>query len=71
MSGYSGDIGDSLLSHDGVMFNTYDKDQDLSHGNCAIAHKGAWWYTHCGRSSLNAAYRDPYYTGRCGVRWNS
>ena len=36
VDGYTGDAGDSLTSHDGMMFSTRDNDNDLlSWQNCA------------------------------------
>uniref|UniRef100_A0A1X7TEI7 Fibrinogen C-terminal domain-containing protein n=1 Tax=Amphimedon queenslandica TaxID=400682 RepID=A0A1X7TEI7_AMPQE len=45
VGGYSGNAGDSLSGHDKMKFSTHDYDNDIADGNCAIAYKGAWWYT--------------------------
>lgn len=54
--------GDSLSSHDGQSFSTYDADHD-SHPNknCAAKFKGGWWYRNCHDSNLNGVY---YRNGR-------
>ena len=38
---------DVMLYHNGMMFTTYDRDNDPSGGNCAIDWKGGWWYKKC------------------------
>ncbi|XP_060534943.1 ficolin-2-like [Cylas formicarius] len=57
LGGYQGDAGDSLAYHAGSRFTTKDKDQDgWFEGNCAMSHRGAWWYRACDTSNLNGAY---------------
>lgn len=48
---------DSLSSHSGERFSTFDMDQD-SHqeNNCAKLYKGGWWYNSCHDSNLNGVY---------------
>ncbi|PIK56432.1 hypothetical protein BSL78_06676 [Apostichopus japonicus] len=55
-SSYSGTAGDSLSSHNGYRFSTYDLDNDNSGSNCASTYHGAWWYTACHSSNLNGMY---------------
>jgi ficolin len=80
VSGFKGDAGDSLSTHSGKKFSTYDVDNDDAplqfwNGNCAKRFHGAWWYKACYRSNLNGKY---YKDGgqvekkrNDGVSWNS
>ena len=55
-SSYQGNGGilDKLTYHNNRAFSTKDRDNDsYPSGNCAIPHKGGWWYGHCHQSSLN------------------
>ena len=67
----TGDAGDSLAYHNGMMFTTKDKDNDRSSTrNCAATYKGAWWYKDCHRSNLNGLYlRGDNTTFGEGVNW--
>jgi ficolin len=55
-TGYTGTAGDSLSSHSGQRFSTYDNDQDAAGENCAVTYVGAWWYAGCHSSNPNAQY---------------
>ena len=48
---YSGNAGDSMSSHNGMMFSTYDRDNDLKQGvsweHCANFCAGGFWYNGC------------------------
>ena len=43
--------------HNGMMFTTRDRDNDLSGGNCASDRcRGGWWYNGCAKINLNGNY---------------
>ena len=66
----SGDAGDSLRNHNGMMFSTKDRDNDLTGGSCAQGYKGAWWYNKCHHSNLNGLYLRGNHTSYAdGVNW--
>jgi len=56
VSGYSGNAGDSLGYHDGMMFSTYDRDNDLAQNvdweHCANVCAGGFWYKDCFRAGV-------------------
>ncbi|XP_033646890.1 ficolin-2-like [Asterias rubens] len=48
---------DALEYHNGMMFTTKDKDNDLwGMMNCAVTRKGGWWYNNCYDTNLNGMY---------------
>jgi len=49
-----------------MAFSTKDRDNDKDGGNCAVSHKGAWWYNNCDHSSLNSNYGDGDYSWNWG-----
>ena len=70
ISGYTGNAGDSLAKHNSQQFSTPDNDQDAANSNCAVAHKGAWWYEACHSSNLNGQYLSGSHASFAdGVNW--
>ncbi|KAM8718032.1 hypothetical protein ACLKA7_004698 [Drosophila subpalustris] len=65
----SGSAGDSLTSHRGMKFSTFDRDNDIGKGNCAKIFTGGWWYRNCHNSHLTGLYNDNN-PGK-GINWTS
>jgi len=58
VSGYSGNAGDALSYQNGMMFTTYDRDNDpwtdsRYNNNCAVHRGGGFWYKDCGWCKVN------------------
>jgi len=50
---YSGNAGDSMSYHNGMMFSTYDRDNDPhATTNCAEVCLGGFWYNKCYRAGV-------------------
>ncbi|XP_055600921.1 microfibril-associated glycoprotein 4-like [Uranotaenia lowii] len=64
LGSFHGTLEDALSFHVGWKFSTVDKDNDYS---CALDMGGAWWYSVCYKSNLNAYYlgkgAQPAYSG--------
>merc|ERR1712127_1005537 len=72
VSGYSGDAGDDMSGMNGYPFSTHDQDNDSWSSNCVVSFKGAWWYTACHSSNLNAVYHNGAHSSYAdGVNWHS
>ena len=55
VAGYSGNAGDSMSYHNGLMFTTYDRDNDArprNPENCASFLGGGFWYRDCFRAGM-------------------
>ena len=65
VSGYSGNANDSFTYHNGMMFTTKDRDNDLLSGdNCARSEGGGFWYNRCARAHVT----NPIWAGK-GFYW--
>ena len=54
VAGYSGNAGRDCFSyHDGMMFTTYDRDNDPWTSNCAVHRGGGFWYKTCAQVEVN------------------
>ena len=58
VSGYSGNVVDSFSWHNGMMFTTYDRDNDPwtdsnYNDNCAVILGGGFWYKNCAYCKVN------------------
>ncbi|XP_071368143.1 fibrinogen alpha chain-like [Centroberyx affinis] len=71
VSGYTGEAGDALvkgesslgsfLSHNGMKFSSFDRDNDKWEENCAEMYGGGWWYNNCQSANLNGIYYKGQY----------
>ena len=50
--------GDAMTYHQGRPWTTIDSDNDIALSNCALAHRGAWWYKNCHLANLNGNWGD-------------
>ncbi|XP_025100264.1 uncharacterized protein LOC112567710 [Pomacea canaliculata] len=71
VSGYSGDVGNSLPFQNYQSFSTYDRDNDKDSGNCAVNYHGAWWYRDCHNTNLNGLYKADGANGGDGICWGN
>ncbi|XP_012936278.2 ficolin-2-like [Aplysia californica] len=56
ISGFSGNVKDSMAAHNGQQFSTKDRDNDGIPSSCATWYHGAWWYKTCLRVQLNGLW---------------
>ncbi|XP_069718736.1 tenascin-N isoform X1 [Phaenicophaeus curvirostris] len=64
---YTGNAGDAMTYHNGWKFTTWDRDNDVALSNCALTHRGAWWYKNCHLANLNGKYGETKHSE--GVNW--
>ncbi|XP_063795765.1 tenascin-N-like isoform X2 [Pseudophryne corroboree] len=64
---YSGTAGDALGYHNGWKYSTWDRDNDIALTNCALSHRGAFWYKNCHLANPNGQYGDNNHSQ--GVNW--
>ena len=68
VSGYSGNLYDSLSYHNGMKFSTPDQDNDnWGWSSCAQYYKASYWYNACYNSNLNGEYNSQLYWYGLGV----
>jgi len=56
VAGYSGNAGHDAFGsdwHNGMMFSTYDRDNDPTSTNCAASRGGGFWYSACDAAQVN------------------
>ena len=62
---YSGNAGDSMSYHNGMMFSTYDRDNDLEedeyYAHCARYHGSGFWYNGCFTVGVNVRKGGGYF----------
>ncbi|XP_062235274.1 microfibril-associated glycoprotein 4-like isoform X1 [Platichthys flesus] len=66
--------GDSMTSHNGMKFSTFDRDQDTWSENCASNFMGGFWYHSCYQANPNGVYRwgqekTPFAVGVIWYTW--
>ncbi|XP_048777751.2 ficolin-2-like [Ostrea edulis] len=72
VGGYSGTAGDSLSSHNGMLFTTRDVDNDLASGQCAVSFKGGFWYSNCHTANPNGQYLQGTHESMAdGINWQT
>ncbi|XP_035761852.1 tenascin-N isoform X1 [Neolamprologus brichardi] len=64
---YSGTAGDAMTYHQGLPWTTIDSDNDIALTNCALSHRGAWWYKNCHLANLNGKWGETRHS--MGVNW--
>ncbi|XP_060666674.1 fibrinogen-like protein 1 isoform X1 [Drosophila nasuta] len=67
----SGNAEDSMAVHVGMMFSTYDRDNDKTGDNCASDWNSGWWFNSCFHGNLNGIYKDNVTNLENGIKWNS
>jgi len=56
----------------GMGFTTKDRDNDRWTTNCAVEHRGAWWFRACSEAILNGEYQhDDKPVNVIGIHWLS
>ena len=59
-----------MAKHNGKQFSSKDADNDSYENNCAIIHKGGWWYNACHYANLNGLYLNGTYSEVVnGMEW--
>jgi len=68
VAGYSGNLYNAFGYHNGMMFTTYDRDNDpWTHAdrkyknNCAVYYGGGFWYNKCAHADVTRKYNFRWY----------
>ena len=71
VTGYDSDstVPDEMQYQNGMMFSTYDRDNDGWRFNCARYKKGGWWYERCFHVSPTGLYLKGGGCSRKGTTW--
>ena len=60
IGGGEGTGHDAMAYHNGYMFTTYDRENDVHRSvNCVFYSQGGWWYNSCYRATLNGPHEVP------------
>ncbi|XP_034476960.1 angiopoietin-related protein 7-like [Drosophila innubila] len=73
LGSFEGTVSDQLRLNEGEKFSTFDRKNDRSFTNCAVALSGGWWYSKCGLTNLNGVYLfgdTVYDTYGKGIFWD-
>ena len=55
VAGFSGNAGyDAFAYQNGMMFSTYDNDNDVINSNCAVRYGAGFWYKNCAECEVNS-----------------
>ena len=76
VSGFTGDCSNSFAYSNGMRFTTFDNDNDLWSGNCALLYPSGWWHNKCHNANLNGRYFQPgeysfTHTLAQGIHWHT
>ncbi|XP_012937330.2 fibrinogen C domain-containing protein 1-like [Aplysia californica] len=66
ISGFSGNVSDSMAYHNGQPFSTKNRDNDSWGKNCASVFYGGWWFRSCHHVNFNGLWASSASTG---LRW--
>ena len=65
---YSGNlVFDVMATMNGQQFSTYDNDNDIFVGNCALRFKSGNWFQSCMKANIFGPYRNDAKSGMCSV----
>lgn len=58
-----------MAYHDGMLFSTFDRDNDKEVVNCAKVFHGGWWSNSCHHANLNGRYLSGTSAYGEGINW--